>query len=526
MTNVLEMKHIYKIFPGVVANADVNLEVRKGEVHTLLGENGAGKSTLMNCLCGLYRPTSGEIYIEGKHVEFGSAKDAMAIGIGMVHQHFMLIPSMTVTENILIGSREFGTMRLDLKTAAGKIFKLAEQYHMNIDPNAKVGDLSVGARQRVEIIKALFRGARILILDEPTAVLTPQETVELFLMIRSLTKGGFSVLFISHKLNEVKEISDRVTVLRQGRTFGTYDIDACDACELARLMVGRDINFTIERKQQEATRPILSIEHLSLDREGGKKVLDDVNLTVHAGEILGVAGVDGNGQSELVECLTGLRKAGSGKVHFRDLDILNSTTRTIMANGVSHIPQDRQKTGLIMPMTLAENFILQDYYRPSFGKGGMIRKRAVDEYSDRLIHDFGVKTPGREELAQNLSGGNQQKVIVAREISRKPELLIAMHPTRGLDVGAIEYIHKKIMEERDSGTGVLLVSTEIEEIMKLSDRVTVMYEGCVMGIVRPAETTVQELGLMMGGMRLEDVNCRADQQAVADEILQSDIPAE
>jgi len=507
MTNVLEMKNIYKVFPGVVANADVNLDVHEGEVHTLLGENGAGKSTLMNCLCGLYRPTSGEIYIDGKQVEFTSAKSAMAKGIGMVHQHFMLIPTLTVTENILIGSKEFGTIRLDLKTAASKISALAEQYHMNIDPNAKVGDLSVGARQRVEIIKALFRGARILILDEPTAVLTPQETAELFLMIRSLTKNGFSVLFISHKLNEVKEISDRVTVLRQGRTFGTYDIGECDACDLARLMVGRDIDFTIERKERAATRAIMTIEHLSLGREGGKKALDDVNLTVYAGEILGIAGVDGNGQSELVECLTGLCKASGGKARFRDMDLLANSTRAIMSNGVSHIPQDRQKSGLVMPMTLAENFILQDYYRPAFGKGGMINQRSVEEYSDRLIRDFGVKTPGRDELAQNLSGGNQQKVIVAREISRKPELLIAMHPTRGLDVGAIEYIHKKIMDERDADTGVLLVSTEIEEIMKLSDRVAVMYEGHVIGVVRTAETTVQEIGLMMGGMRPEDSNC-------------------
>ena len=526
MANVLEMKNIYKIFPGVVANADVNLEVRKGEVHTLLGENGAGKSTLMNCLCGLYRPTSGEIYIDGKQVEFSSAKGAMAMGIGMVHQHFMLIPTMTVTENILIGSKDYGSIRLDLKTAANKIAALAEQYHMNIDPNIKIADLSVGARQRVEIIKALFRGARILILDEPTAVLTPQETSELFLMIRSLTKNGFSVLFISHKLNEVKEISDRVTVLRQGRTFGTYDIDECDACDLARLMVGRDINFTIERKEQGDTRSILTIENLSLECEGGKKALDEVSLTVHAGEILGIAGVDGNGQSELVECLTGLRKAGSGKASFRNMDLLSSTTRAIMSNGVSHIPQDRQKTGLVMQMTLAENIIMQDYYRPAFGKGGMISRRSVEEYSDRLIHDFGVKTPGREELAQNLSGGNQQKVIIAREISRKPELLIAMHPTRGLDVGAIEYIHKKMMEERDAGTGVLLVSTEIEEIMKLSDRVAVMYEGQIMGIVRPAETTVQELGLMMGGMRQGEANCRADQKTIADKTQKNGIHVE
>lgn len=506
MSTVLEMKHICKVFPGVVANSDVCLEVEKGEVHALLGENGAGKSTLMNCLCGLYRPTSGEILIEGKPVEFASAKDAMAIGIGMVHQHFMLIPTMTVVENCLIGAHDGGSMRLDLKTAADRIRKLAEKYHMSIDPNAKVGDLSVGERQRVEIIKALFRGARILILDEPTAVLTPQETEELFNMIRSLTGNGFTVLFISHKLNEVKEISDRVTVLRLGRVCGTYNIKDCEACDLARLMVGRDIDLSIDRKSQQSSTVLLSISHLTLDSEGGKtKDLDDICLNVHAGEILGIAGVDGNGQSELVECLTGLKKATSGSAHFKDLDLLKCSTRKIMSHGLSHIPQDRQHTGLIMPMTLMENFILQDYYRPAFGKFGLIDQKAVNEYSTRLIDDFGVKTPSRFELAQNLSGGNQQKVIIAREISRNPDLLVAMHPTRGLDVGAIEYIHKKIVEQRDSGIGVLLISTEIEEIMKLSDRVAVMYEGRVMGIVAPSETSVEELGLMMGGMPLDQI---------------------
>ncbi len=506
MATILEMKHIYKIFPGVVANADVCFEVRQGEVHTLLGENGAGKSTLMNCLCGLYRPSSGDISIEGRCVEFSSAKDAMAVGIGMVHQHFMLIPTMTVAENCLIGMGAGGVIKLERKTACEQIRKLAAQYHMNIDPNARVADLSVGERQRVEIVKALYRGARILILDEPTAVLTPQETGELFNMIRGLTAGGYTVIFISHKLNEVKEISDRVTVLRLGRTCGTYNIEDCKLSDLARLMVGRDVDFTISRTTQPQSRVVLSTHGLSLERENGKtKLLDDVAFEVHAGEIFGIAGVDGNGQSELVECLTGLRKGAKGEAHFREMDLLKSSTRKIMAAGVSHIPQDRQRTGLIMPMTLNENFILQDYYKPMFGRRGMISQSAVDSYSNRLIREFGVKTPSRFELAQNLSGGNQQKVIVAREISRAPELLIAMHPTRGLDVGAIEYIHKKIMEQRDSGIGVLLVSTEIEEVLKLSDRVAVMYEGRIMGVVRPDETTIEELGLMMGGMPLTQI---------------------
>ena len=503
MATILEMRHIYKQFPGVLANADVCLTVEQGEVHTLLGENGAGKSTLMNVLCGLYKPTAGEILIEGKPVSFASAKDAMAMGIGMVHQHFMLVPTMSVVENSLIGAHDAGGLRLDLKTAAERIKQIATKYNLNLDPFAKVGDLSVGQRQRVEIVKALSRGARILILDEPTAVLTPQETEELFNMVHSLTDSGFTVLFISHKLNEVKEISNRVTVLRMGRTCGTYNIEDCSVNDLARLMVGREVNFSVDRKQQQAGEPILAVEGLTLRRKDSEvNVLDDVNLTVHAGEILGIAGVDGNGQSELVECLTGMRHANSGKAVYGQMDLLHCSTRDIMKHGVSHIPQDRQKTGLIMPMPLRENFILQDYYKREFGTFGMVDWKRVDSYSEKLIDDFGVKTPGRFELAQNLSGGNQQKVIVAREISRQPELLIAMHPTRGLDVGAIEYIHKKIMEQRDNGIGVLLVSTELEEVLKLSDRIAVMYEGQIMGIVTPSETTIEEMGLMMGGTPL------------------------
>lgn len=510
MATILEMQHIYKQFPGVLANADVCLSVEAGEVHALLGENGAGKSTLMNVLCGLYKPTSGEILIEGKQVSFGSARDAMAIGIGMVHQHFMLVPTMTVVENCLIGAHDAGGMRLDLKTAAQKIAEIANKYNMNLDPFAKISDLAVGERQRVEIIKALFRGARILILDEPTAVLTPQETNELFNMIHSLTDNGFTVLFISHKLNEVKEICDRVTVLRLGRTCGTYRIADCSINDLARLMVGREVDFSVERKEQSVGGPVLEIEGLFLQRKNSTvNILEDVNLTVHKGEILGIAGVDGNGQSELVECLTGLRRANKGKAIYEGKDILQANTREIMENGVSHIPQDRQRTGLVMPMPLRENFMLQDYYTPAFGKHGFVNWAYVDAYSDKLIQDFGIKTPGRFELAQNLSGGNQQKVIVAREIRRQPKLLIAMHPTRGLDVGAIEYIHKKIMEQRDSGIGILLVSTELEEVLKLSDRVAVMYEGRIMGIVKPEETTVEEMGLMMGGMPLEKIRQQA-----------------
>lgn len=507
MAKILEMCNICKRFPGVLANDNVSLDIEAGEVHSILGENGAGKSTLMNVLCGLYKPTSGTIKLDGSEVKFNSARDAMAMGIGMVHQHFMLIPTLTVTENCLIGAKDTGKIVLDRKNTAKKIAALAEQYAMDIDPNAKVGSLSVGQRQRVEIVKALYRGARILILDEPTAVLTPQETHELFEMIHSLTDNNFTVLFISHKLNEVKEISDRVTVLRQGCAIGTYNMEDCTVEDLARLMVGRDVDFTVHRSDREPGETILDVNHLMLegDKDAARNILDDVSFDVCEGEILGVAGVDGNGQSELVECLTGLKVASDGEMLYNGQNLRKMKTRQIMANGISHIPQDRQKTGLIMPMTLVENFALQDYYRKNFGKGLYLNWSAIEDYSRQMIEDFSIKTPSEFELAQNLSGGNQQKVIVAREISREPNLLIAMHPTRGLDVGAIEYIHQKLVEQRDAGIGILLVSTELDEIMKLSDRIIVMYEGKIMGMVRPSETTIEEMGLMMGGHTLENI---------------------
>ncbi len=502
---ILEMRHIYKQFPGVLANADVCLNVRAGEVHALLGENGAGKSTLMNQLCGLIKPTSGEIVIDGKEVHFNSARDAMAIGIGMVHQHFMLVPTMTVTENCLIGATDAGYLKLNFKQAAKRIAELAEKYNLEIDPEAKVGDLAVGQRQRVEIIKALYRGAKILILDEPTSVLTPQETGELFNMIRSLTEKGFTVLFISHKLNEIKEICDRVTVLRLGRTEGTYNVADCTVNDLARLMVGRDVSFSIERKAGTEGEAMVQVSDLTLARDAHTNLLTDISFDVHSGEIFGIAGVDGNGQNELVECLTGAKHATSGSAMYEGKDLGKESTRQIMSSGVSHIPADRHKAGLILGMHLTENFILQDYYTPKFGKGALLDNRAIDAYANELIERFGVKTPSRYEFAGSLSGGNQQKVIVARELSRNPKFLIAMHPTRGLDVGAIEYIHGQIMKQRDEGAAVLLVSTELEEVMKLSDRIGVLFEGKLMGIVRPSETTVEEIGLMMGGTRLEDI---------------------
>ncbi|MBO5070337.1 MAG: ABC transporter ATP-binding protein [Roseburia sp.] len=507
MEPVLKMIKICKYFPGVVANENINLDCYKGEVHALLGENGAGKSTLMSVLCGLYKPSSGTIKIDGKEVSFASAKDAMKIGIGMVHQHFMLIPRFTVAENCLIGYGERNAGKLKLKETVKKIREISQKYGMPIDPNATVEKLSVGERQRVEIIKAIFRGARILILDEPTAVLTPQETGELIQMIRNLVSHGFTVLFISHKLNEIKEISDRVTVLRLGRVMGTYKTEDCSVDDLARLMVGREVNFGVEKKENHFRKEVLCVNKMYLEGKDdtSKRVLDDISFSIRAGEIVGVAGVDGNGQAELVECLTGMHKNVGGTAEFLPggIDLLKSSTRQIMKSGVSHIPQDRQETGLVMQMPLYENFILQDYYVTKFGRGKFLNWKVVNQYADDAIRAFGVKTPDNKELAQNLSGGNQQKVVVARELLRNPKLLIAMHPTRGVDVGAIEYIHKKIIEQKENNVGVLLVSTELDEVVKLSDRICVMFEGRIMGIVNTSETTIEEIGLMMGGMTLD-----------------------
>ncbi len=499
MSVILEMKNISKQFPGVLANDNVNLSVEMGEVHTLLGENGAGKSTLMNILCGLYRPTSGEIYLDGKEVHFTSAKDAMACGIGMVHQHFMLIPTLTVAENCLIGAKSATPLKLDVKGASAQIRELAEKYSMSLDPYAKVADLSVGQLQRAEIIKALMRGARILILDEPTAVLTPQETAELFNMIRGLTASGYTILFISHKLNEVKEVSDRITVLRQGKTITT--VNCCDhtTTSLAKLMVGRDIDFDVAKGEYQKGPTVLHVKDLGFAQKGCTPLLRNVNFEVHAGEILGIAGVDGNGQAELVECLTGLRRATEGHAKYENMDLVCESTRHIMASDVSHVPQDRQASGLILSMNIAENMVLQDYYKPQFGTSWRLWWKKAQEYADEQIKDYGIKTPSCFELVQNLSGGNQQKVVIAREVSRSPKLLIAMHPTRGVDVGAIEYIHKKLVEERDKGVAILLVSTELDEVMKLSDRVCVMYEGEMMGVVKPQDVSVETMGLMMGG---------------------------
>ncbi|MBS3970489.1 MAG: ABC transporter ATP-binding protein [Clostridia bacterium] len=505
MSNLLEMINVTKQFPGVLANDNVNFMVKKGEIHALLGENGAGKSTLMNILYGLYKQTSGQILINGEELEIASPNDAIKLGIGMVHQHFMLIPPLTVVENIILGLIQ-GTF-LNIKDSAKKITEISKQYGMNIDPYAKIWQLSVGQQQRVEIIKVLFRGAKLLILDEPTAVLTPQETTDLFKMIRRLAEEGHTIIFISHKLNEVKAISNRVTVLRRGKTVGTVQTVDITKDELARMMVGRNVCFKVDKVAAAPKQTILKVDNLTALNNKGLRALNNVSIEVRAGEIFGIAGVDGNGQSELVETITGLRKAISGNVYLNDKNITNLHPREILESKVSHIPEDRHRMGLVLGMTLKENFILQTHYKVPFSKGRFkfLDWKFIQEHSCKLIEEYDIRTPNENVLAQNLSGGNQQKLVLAREIFRDPDLLIAMHPTRGLDCGAIEFVHKKIVEQRDDNKAVLLVSTELDEIFALSDRIAVIYEGEIMGIVDPDKITIEEIGMMMAGSKAEQV---------------------
>lgn len=501
MSVFLEMKGIVKQFPGVLANDNVNFEVVAGEVHTLLGENGAGKSTLMSILYGLYQPTAGEIYLKGQKVEITSPKVAIELGIGMVHQHFMLIPALTAVENVILGTRSTKGAVLDLEGAAQKIAELSKQYRMDIDPWAKVWQLSVGQQQRLEIIKALFRGADLLILDEPTAVLTPQEVEELFGVMRQLTQEGHTVIFISHKLNEVMAISNRVTVLRGGKSVATVNTKDTNKEELARLMVGRDVFLRFDKKPCSPGDPVLQMQGVECLNNKGLKALKELTFTLQAGEVLAIAGVDGNGQSELVETITGLRKVTAGKVMVNGRDVTNKHPRDILEQKVAHIPEDRHRRGLVMDMSVKENIMLMSYYQKPFAKGLFLDWDFIDKHSQEIVEQYNVKTPGIETLARNLSGGNQQKVILGREIYREPNLLIAMHPTRGLDIGATEYVHKRIIQERDRGCGVLLVSTELEEVLSLSDRIAVIYEGEIMGVMDNKDVNIEELGLMMAGSK-------------------------
>jgi len=502
MSLALEMKGITKRFPGVQANDHIDFQLQKGEIHALLGENGAGKTTLMNILYGLYRPDEGEIFLDSRQIHIHSPHDAIAQGIGMVHQHFMLVPVMTVAENVVLGMEIVRNgLILDRRTAAQRIREFSHQYGLDVEPNVYVKDLPVGVQQRVEIVKALYRGADILVLDEPTAVLTPQESEELFRIMRSLTAQGKSIIFITHKLKEVFAVADRITVLRDGRVVGTTTPQEATEARLAAMMVGREVILTVDKKPAQPGELVLRVEDLRVADDRGYMAVDGVSLEVRAGEILGIAGVQGNGQTELVEALTGLRPPASGKITILNANATAATPRAIIEDGVAHIPEDRHKHGLVLSFPLVDNLVLSTYYRPPFAQGLALNEKAIDNNGRRLISEFDVRTPSEYSLAGTLSGGNQQKLIVAREFSRPIKLLVAAQPTRGLDVGSIEFIHQKLVERRDAGCGVLLVSVELDEIMSLSDRIAVLYGGKIIATMPVEEATPEKLGLLMAGVK-------------------------
>jgi simple sugar transport system ATP-binding protein len=503
-TPLLELKGITKRFPGVVANDHVDFELAKGEVHALLGENGAGKSTLMNILYGLYHPDEGEVRLNGQHVTIDSPRAAIDLGIGMVHQHFMLIPVMTVAENIVLGVEPHSGPFLDIDGAEKRVRELSERFGLAVRPDARIESISVGMQQRVEILKALYRGAEILILDEPTAVLTPQEAEELFEIIRSLQAEGKSIVFISHKLGEVLAIADRVTVLRRGKTIETVPREGATEEGLARLMVGREVLLRVEKTPAEPAEPLLTVEDLRVLDERKLEAVRGISLEVRSGEIVGIAGVDGNGQSELIEAITGLRRPESGRILAAGKDITNEGARVSLEAGIGHIPEDRQRRGLVLDFTLAENIALKDYCEEPDSRWGWLFPKRLLARAKKLLTEFDVRGGGPRTLAASLSGGNQQKVVVAREVSRDPRILVAAQPTRGLDVGAIEFVHRRLVAERDEGRAILLVSFELDEILSLSDRILVVYEGRVVGEYSP-DVSEEELGIAMTGGRREAV---------------------
>jgi general nucleoside transport system ATP-binding protein len=501
----LELRGITKRFPGVVANQDVNLTVQPGEIHGLLGENGAGKTTLMNVLYGLYQPDEGEILVDDKQVRFHGPGDAIAAGIGMVHQHFMLVPVFTVTENVMLGveSTKGPLLQLDRATARARIVEISERHNLHVNPDAHVEDLPVGVRQRVEIIKTLYRESNVLILDEPTAVLTPQEGEELFEIMRSLAKGGTSIIFITHKLNEVLDIGDRITVLRRGRVVGTVEPGATSQEELAAMMVGRQVQLVVDKEDSAPSEPVLEVRNLTVRDDRGHLAVKGLDLTVSAGEIVAIAGVQGNGQSELVEAVTGMRQLDSGEISIAG-ERVRADPRWVYNLGVAHIPEDRIEDGLVSGFNIAENLALNNYWLPPFARGMRLYRDLMATRAEEQVKEFDVRTPSIFNDIANLSGGNQQKVIVAREFSRDLKLLVAAQPTRGLDVGSIEYIHRRIVEKRDQGTAVLIFSTELDEVVALGDRIAVMYQGKIVAILTPDEATFERLGLLMGGAHPED----------------------
>ena len=500
MPPVLEVRSITKRFPGVLANDQISFTLEEGEIHAFLGENGAGKSTLMNILYGLYAPDEGEILIRGKPAAIRGPNDAIRQGLGMVHQHFMLVPTLTVAENIMLGTEITSGLLIDQRKANARIRELSDQYGLHVPPEALVHDLPVGVQQRVEIVKALYRGADILILDEPTAVLTPQEADDLFAVVRALRQQGKAIIFISHKLKEVRSIADRVTVLRRGRVVGAADPKTASEEQLAALMVGRAVELTVAKEPAQPGRAVLEVEDLVVLDDRQTVAVDHLALQVLAGEVLGVAGVQGNGQTELVEAITGLRPVVSGRVRLLEHEIARATPRAIIEAGVAHIPEDRHRHGLVLSYPIADNMVLSTYYRAPYAHGVVLDEHAIDEHAQKLVREFDVRTPSTRTLASTLSGGNQQKVVIAREFSRPLKLLVAAQPTRGLDVGSIEFIHQNIVKQRDQGAAVLLVSAELDEILALSDRIAVMFKGKIIAVVPAAEATREGLGLLMAGV--------------------------
>ena len=505
LDELLRMEHVSKRFGDFYANRDINLSVRKGEVHTLLGENGAGKSTLMNVLIGLYQPTEGKIFLNGKEVRIDSPAQAVKLGIGMVHQHFMLVEAMTVFENIILGDRNTKGIFIDKEARKKEILELAERYGLDVELDRPITEIAVGAQQRVEILKMLYRDNEILIFDEPTAVLTPQEIDELMDIMRSLTKEGKSILFISHKLNEIMAVADRVTVLRKGRYVGTVNTCDTNKQELSNMMVGRPVQLEVVKEPAKPTDVVLKVRDLCVPSHTHKRnAVDHVSFDARAGEILCIAGIDGNGQTEFIHALTGLDKSNGGTVTLCGKDISHASIRR-RGECMSHIPEDRHKHGLVLDFTLEQNLVLQRYKEPEFEKGGFIKKDAVRAYAERLIEEYDIRSgQGPVTTARSMSGGNQQKAIIAREVDRNKPLIVAVQPTRGLDVGAIENVHKELVKQRDAGKAVLLVSLELDEVMSLSDRILVMYEGEIVGEFDPKQITVQELGLYMAGAKRAD----------------------
>ncbi len=507
MEHVVEMLNIRKEFAGIVANDDITLQLRKGEIHALLGENGAGKSTLMSVLFGMYQPEGGIIKVRGKEVKITDPNVANDLGIGMVHQHFKLVENFTVTENIILGMepKKFGLF-LEKKSAAKKIEELSKQYGLNVDPYAKIEDISVGMQQRVEILKMLYRDAEVLIFDEPTAVLTPQEIDELIAIWKSLVKEGKSIIIITHKLREIKEAADRCTVIRRGRYIGTCDVKETSEAEMAKMMVGREVSFKVEKSEAKPGEVICEIENLNVNNNKKVLGLKDFSINIRKGEILGIAGVEGNGQTELVEAITGLRKVESGKILFNGQDITGLKIKERIEAGIAHIPEDRQKRGLVLEYSIEDNLILEKFKKaPYSNKYGILNRKAIREEAEKIIKEFDVRSgQGVISRAGALSGGNQQKAIIGREIELGPDLLIAVQPTRGLDVGSIEYIHKRLVEQRDAGKAVLLVSLELDEVLNVSDRIAVVNNGNLIGIVKSSETDEKEIGLMMAGVKKEE----------------------